>query len=88
MDEPSYPVTKLGWVTLLGVHCPNRKGHVDDRGDFEDCGERYVCACCGRECGPCFGCSDELFELCDDCAVTTWEVEAALAQGAPVDPAA
>lgn len=40
---------------------------VHQPGCADDCGGTYFCAECGRECGWCFGCWDDLPELCDDC---------------------
>jgi hypothetical protein len=31
------------------------------------CNGTYVCLGCERECGWCFGCGDDMPELCDDC---------------------
>lgn len=43
----------------------------DKKGRFRpgghDCGGTFVCPGCGRTVGWCYGCDDELFELCDDC---------------------
>ena len=47
-----------------------RGGHVSvvvHVSDCRGCNGTYVCERCKRECGWCFGCADDMFELCDDC---------------------
>jgi hypothetical protein len=39
--------------------------HVHDCG--LTCGGVYSCPGCRRTCGWCFGCADDMIELCDDC---------------------
>jgi len=37
-----------------------------------NCGGVFWCQGCDLVVGWCRGCNDELFELCDDCAVKVW----------------
>lgn len=60
------------------VHAPGCNG------DAPHCGGVYVCIRCARACGYCFGASDDMPAVCDDC----WHViDAAPGKGESLDPA-
>lgn len=35
--------------------------------DCNGCGSTYECNACERVCGWCFGCGDDMPDICDDC---------------------
>ena len=49
----------------MPADAPTSDVHAPDCG-FR-CGGSYVCPGCARICGWCFGCGDDMPELCDDC---------------------
>lgn len=50
--------------------------HTCELSRREQCGS-YDCPGCERKVPCCFGASDELGELCDDCAAHVWRVREA-----------
>jgi hypothetical protein len=76
MAEFSRKHIRLGMISTTVPGCSNCVPR--ERGSCHYVDKYFHCPGCDR-CVPwCFGCADDLFELCDDCShhVTTWRKKA------------